>query len=53
MLFNVKLSFQKQNLLIKMLYRRKTALIWNFNKIDKIRVEIMKDQKIYIVLHKI
>ena len=26
MLFNVELSFQKQNLLIKMFYRRKIAL---------------------------
>ena len=52
MLFDVELFFQERNLLIEMLYRRKIALIWNFNKIDKIWVEIMKDQKIRIVSHK-
>ena len=52
MLFNVELFFQKQNLLIKMFYRRETALIWNFNEINKIRIKIIKNQKICIVSHK-
>ena len=36
MFFNVELFSQKQNLLIEMFYRRKIALIENFNEIDKI-----------------
>ena len=52
MLFNVKLSFQEQDLLIEMLYKRKIILIWNFSEIDKVRSEIMKDQKIRIISHK-
>ena len=53
MLFNAKLSFQERNLLIEMLYKRKTVLIWNFSEIDKVRLKIMKDQKIRIISHKI
>ena len=52
MLFNAKLSFQERNLLIEMLYKRKTVLIWNFSEIDKVRSKIMKDQKTYIISHK-
>ena len=53
MFFNVELFSQEWNLLIEMLYRWKIALTWNFNKIDKIRAEIMKNQKIRIVSHKV
>ena len=53
MLFDAKLFFQERNLLIEMLYKRKIVLIWNFSEIDKVRSEVMKDQKIRIISHKI
>ena len=53
MFFDTKLFFQEQNLLIEMLYKWKIVLIWNFNEIDKVRSEIMKDQKICIISHKV
>ena len=53
MLFDAKLSFQKRNLLIEMLYKQKTVLIWNFSEINKVRSEIMKNQKIRIISHNI
>ena len=52
MLFDAKLFFQEWDLLIEMLYKRKTVLIWNFSKIDKVRSKVMKNQKIRIISHK-
>ena len=53
MLFNAELFSQKRDLMIKLLYRRKIALIWNFNKINTVKSKIMKNQKIRIVFHKV
>ena len=39
--------------MLKLLYRRKAALIWNFNEIDKVRSEVMKNQEIRMMSHKI
>ena len=43
MFFGTKLSSQEQKLMLKLLYRRETALAWNFSEIDRIKSEIMKD----------
>ena len=48
-----KLFMQKKKLLIEMLYRRKTCLIWKFLKIDKIKSKIISSMKIRIVFHQI
>ena len=41
--FDVELFFKERNLLIEMFYWREIALTENFNEIDKIRIEVMKD----------
>ena len=53
MLFDTELFSQERELILKLLYRRKAVLVWNFNKIDKIRSKIMKNQKIRTMLHKV
>ena len=53
MLFNAKLFFQERNLMMKLFYRQKIVLTWNFNEIDKVKPKIIKDQKIQTVFYKI
>ena len=51
--FDTKLFSQEQKLMMKLLYQWKTALTQNFNKIDRVRSEIIKDQKIRTMSHKV
>ena len=53
MLFDTELFSQKRKLMLKLFYRQKTALAWNFNEIDRIRSEIIKNQKIRTMSHKV
>ena len=53
MLFDTKLFPQERELMLKLFYRRKTALTWNFNEIDRIKSEIIKNQKIRTMSHKV
>ena len=53
MFFDIKLSSQELELMLKLFYRRKTVLVWNFNEIDRVRSEIMKNQKIRTMLYKV
>ena len=51
--FDTKLFLQERELMLKLFYRRKVAFIWNFSEIDKVRSEIMKNQKIQTMSHKV
>jgi len=44
---------QKRELLITILFNRKTALVWDFSKIDKIKSEVASDQEICTIEYKI
>ena len=51
--FDTKFSLQERELMLKLLYQRKVALISNFNEIDKVRSKIIKNSKIRTISHKV
>ena len=53
MFFDAKLISQERKLMLKLLYRQKVALIWNFSEIDRVKSKIIKNQKIRTMSYKI
>ena len=51
MIVKNKLTIQKRNFLIEILYNQKTVLSWKFSKMKKIRSEIVFSQIIKIIKH--
>ena len=53
MLFGTELSPQERKLMLELFYRREAVLAWNFSEIGRVRPEVMKNQKIRTMSHKI